>query len=41
LVYQRVPAAVESERLGGFAEEHGLRALCRAVLNSNELLYLD
>jgi hypothetical protein len=41
LVYQREPAAVERERLSGFAEEHGLRALCRAVLNSNELLYLD
>jgi len=41
LVYQRVPAAVERERLSGFAEQHGLRALCRVMLNSNELLYLD
>ena len=41
LAYQRVPTSAEREQLTGFVTEHGLRALCRAVLNSNELLYLD
>ena len=41
LAYQRAPSPAERERLTGFVAKHGLRALCRAVLNSNELLYLD
>jgi len=41
LAYQRAPTPAEREQLTGFVTEHGLRALCRAVLNSNELLYLD
>jgi len=41
LAYQRPPTAAERQRLTAFVAEHGLRALCRAVLNSNELLHLD
>lgn len=41
IAYQRPPTSAEREQLSAFAAEHGLHALCRAVLNSNELLYLD
>ena len=41
LAYQRPPTEAERQRLTAFVAEHGLRALCRAVLNSNELLHLD
>ena len=41
LVYQRPPTVEERSRLDPFLAEHGLPALCRVVLNSNELLYLD
>jgi hypothetical protein len=41
LVYQRLPTAEERGRLAAFVATHGLPALCRVLLNSNELLYLD
>ena len=41
LVYQRLPAEEERSRLAPFLAAHGLPALCRVLLNSNELLYLD
>jgi hypothetical protein len=37
----RDPAAGETERLTGYAERHGLAALCRVLLNSNEFLFVD
>ena len=41
LVYGRAPDAEESALLEGFTRTHGLAALCRAWLNSNEFLYVD
>lgn len=41
LAYQRSPDVAERERALALAKEHGLRALCRAILNSSELIYLD
>jgi len=41
LAYQRRPDAAERERSVAAIEAHGLRAFCRALLNSNELIYLD
>ena len=41
IAYQRPPTPEERARLEPFLAAHGLRALCRAVLNSNELLHLD
>jgi hypothetical protein len=40
-VYQRPATADELDRLRPFVSEYGLSALCRVLLNSNELLYLD
>ena len=40
LVYQRAPAAGELAEAIAFAREHGLPALCRALLNSNEFLFV-
>jgi hypothetical protein len=37
----RQPAAEEQAVCVRLAERHGLRAFCRVLLNSNELLYLD
>lgn len=39
--YQRNPTAAELKYASALIRENGLRALCRAVLNSNELIYLD
>ena len=39
--YQRSPDSQERERCLAVAKEHGLPALCRAIINSNELIYLD
>jgi hypothetical protein len=41
LFFQRNPAADEIELAVPLVEKHDLRALCRALLNSNELLYLE
>ncbi len=37
----REPAPDEAERLSAYAERHGLAALCRVLLNSNEFLFVD
>jgi hypothetical protein len=41
LAYQRAPSAKEAEAGNRFIAAHGLPAFCRAMLNSNELLYTD
>ena len=41
IAYQRLPASDEIERSVAAVESHGLRAFCRALLNSSELIYLD
>jgi len=40
-VYQRSPERSERKKSIALAKKHGLRALCRAILNSSELIYLD
>ncbi|GAB5443175.1 MAG: hypothetical protein Fues2KO_35240 [Fuerstiella sp.] len=37
----RPATAEEIESLAGFVEQHGLAALCRIILNSNEFIYVD
>ncbi len=41
LAWQREPAPDERERSVATIERLGLRAFCRALLNANELIYLD
>jgi mono/diheme cytochrome c family protein len=41
LAYQREPSADETARVTATIGSAGLRAVCRAVLNSSELIYLD
>jgi len=41
LAYGRPPQAEERDRALGFLAEYGLPALCRAIFNSNEFLYVD
>ncbi|WP_197995877.1 DUF1553 domain-containing protein [Gimesia algae] len=41
LAYQRPPQPVELSTACDFCEQHGLSALCRVVLNSNEFLYVN
>ncbi|WP_223123518.1 DUF1553 domain-containing protein [Gimesia maris] len=41
LAYQRHPQSAESAAACEFCEKHGLSALCRVVLNSNEFLYVN
>jgi hypothetical protein len=41
LAYHRSPPADELKDALGFVQQHGLEALCRAVLNSNEFLFLE
>jgi hypothetical protein len=41
LAYGREPEEKEREQVVRFVTEHGLAALCRVVLNSNEFLYVD
>jgi hypothetical protein len=41
LAYGRPPTDAESAACIGTIRTHGLRAFCRAVLNSNELIHLD
>ncbi len=41
LVFQREPTNDELTALTAYAEKHGLAALCRTLLNSNEFLFVD
>ena len=41
LAYGRGASKSEISRLSPFVEQHGLSALCRVVLNSNEFLYVE
>jgi mono/diheme cytochrome c family protein len=41
ILFQREPSANESGAAHALLAKHGLRALCRALLNSNELIYLE
>ena len=41
LVYGRQPDGAEQKAALAFAAKHGLSALCRVLLNSNEFLYAD
>lgn len=41
IAYQRAPSEEELKRLMQAIETAGLRAACRALLNSSELIYLD
>ena len=41
LAYQRSPDKEELEQCSKVVLNHGLTALCRAIINSNELLYLN
>ena len=41
VAYQRKPENDEIARTKQLIRDHGLRALCRAILNSSELIYLD
>ena len=40
LAYSRPPAPPEVIAAGALISKHGLRAFCRAVLNSNEMIYV-
>ena len=41
LAFQRAPKPDELRSSKAVIEQHGLRAFCRALLNTNELIYLD
>jgi mono/diheme cytochrome c family protein len=41
LAFQRLPSRKEQAAAVKLVEAHGLAALCRAVLNANEFLYVD
>lgn len=41
LVWQREPSDAERLQLRTCAEQHGLAAVCRVLLNSNEFLFVD
>ena len=41
LALSRNPGAAEAERLKQFATQHGLENAARAILNSNEFLFVD
>lgn len=41
LAYQRAPTRDERQQVAQAIEKDGLRAVCRAMLNSSELIYLD
>jgi hypothetical protein len=41
LVLLREPTKVEQERLEAYVEKHGLAALCRVLVNSNEFLFVN
>jgi len=41
LVFQREPTKKETVDFGNYAKQHGLSAMCRVLLNSNEFLFVD
>ena len=41
LVFQRAPSPAERDAAEALVANHGRQALCRALLNANELLFLD
>lgn len=41
LAFGRAPSAEETGAAAALIEAHGLRAFCRAILNANELIYLN
>jgi hypothetical protein len=41
LAYSRPPTPQEHSAATELVRAHGLRAFCRAILNSNEFLFLD
>lgn len=41
LCWQRAPTPDEADALAAYAEAHGLAAVCRILLNSNEYLFVD
>ncbi len=41
LAFVREPATEEIAAAAALVESHGLRAFCRALLNSSELIYID
>lgn len=41
LAFGRLPSNTESDEISAFVKLHGLAALCRVILNSNEFLYVD
>jgi mono/diheme cytochrome c family protein len=41
LAFARIPDSAEQAAAEALVERHGLRAFCRAMLNSNELIYID
>ena len=41
LAFQREPTVAERAAAGRLIATHGLAAFCRALLNMNELIYLD
>ncbi|MBI1372119.1 MAG: DUF1553 domain-containing protein [Phycisphaera sp.] len=41
LAFAREPSADEADAAQRLITQHGLRALCRALLNSNELIYIN
>jgi len=41
MAYQRSPSNEEMNQVKTVAKDHGLQSVCRAILNSSELIYLD
>ncbi len=41
IVFQRKPETMELKAAEQLISRHGVRAMCRALLNANELIYLD
>ena len=41
LFFQRVPSEKERTAAEVLVREHGLKALCRALLNANEFLFVE
>ncbi|MCM8541914.1 MAG: DUF1553 domain-containing protein, partial [Lentisphaeraceae bacterium] len=41
LAYQRDASSEELSRSSFFVKENGMDALCRAILNSNEFIFVD
>jgi hypothetical protein len=41
IAYQREPTPIEAEAAQSLIKTHGLPAFCRAILNSNELIYCN